>query len=74
VVVQRLRATFDLVNLEKYEKRVVVAHDWGCYYFYLFDKVFTLRFRLSQESFRTSSHSTSQPIRNPKAFLLTFTW
>ncbi len=39
VIVQRMRATFDAINLSKYEKRIAVAHDWGCFYFYLYDKV-----------------------------------
>lgn len=39
MIVQRMKATFDEVGLSKFDKKVVMAHDWGCFYTYLYDKV-----------------------------------
>ena len=50
VIVQRMKRTFEKIGLEKYQKKVVVAHDWGCFYFYLFDKVINIPFRHFLES------------------------
>ena len=37
VIVDRLRATLE--KFDSYENKVLVAHDWGCVYGYMFDKV-----------------------------------
>ena len=39
VIVDRLKATFDCLKDQKFDKKVLVAHDWGCFYGYLYDEV-----------------------------------
>lgn len=70
VIVQRMKATFDAIGLSKFEKKVVMAHDWGCFYAYLFDKVTSIRFRPILAHSTTSLPLTSLLILNSKEFLL----
>ena len=62
VIAQRMKRTFEKIGLDKYEKKVVVAHDWGCFYFYLFDKVVLRIFRLFRGSLTISSLLMCLPI------------
>ena len=48
VVVDRIKATLDAVKAEQFEKRIIVAHDWGCVYTYQFDQVLAHPFRNTQ--------------------------
>lgn len=38
-VIDDLKFTFDSLNIDSKQK-VLVAHDWGCFYGYMFDKQF----------------------------------
>jgi len=40
VIVERMKVTFEEIGVANFEKKIIVAHDWGCTYTYIFDKVF----------------------------------
>ena len=46
VVVDRLKATIDLIP--GVDKKILISHDWGCFYGYVFDQVLRSRFRNTQ--------------------------
>lgn len=48
MIVERLKATFEEVGVPKFQKKIIVAHDWGCFYTYLFDKVIIIFLRTIQ--------------------------
>lgn len=60
VIADRIKATLDEVGLQRFDKKMIVAHDWGCVYAYHFDQVLNFLFRNTQELWTRSSLSTSQ--------------
>ena len=67
MIAQRMKRTFEKIGLDKFEKKVVVAHDWGCFYFYLFDKVVLKIFRLFLDSSMISLLSMYLPMLKCRA-------
>lgn len=57
VVVDRIKATLDEVGLDRFQKKIIVAHDWGCFYSYSFDQVLLLLLRNTRRLLTKSSLS-----------------